>query len=146
MTALLCYDEDWRRGLEQDCRLCTADEYRGHRAEWGCDHEVPPLFFIKCFRCEGDARAMPLCKTCAGKGELPIDRCPWTYAGRWERAVCLHADQLAQGGDPMSGTVRGDWPAHYEEALMLASRELAAAKERRMEKAQQEAKRKSKRR
>ncbi len=127
---MLLLDRQFRRGFEQDCRLCSTEEHRAKRAEWGCDAPLDePWDSLDCWACEGEPRFMPHCRVCNGTGSLPLTWCPWRYAGLIEREI-VAAFCAAQQGQPIARSY-AEAPAplldafdliapHYTEAMKAA--------------------------
>lgn len=131
MSALLAWDKDLRRSIEQDCRACSREGAEGLRQRWGCDTPMEiPWVEIECFACDERSTG---CAACNDTRCLPLYDCPWTYVGERERFVLQAALFLEAGISPMSGPP-GDWPATFSEALQIVCGERAELMRKEFEK------------
>ena len=129
----MIFDRDFRRGLEQSCRVCRGDA--GKRAEWGC--VVPtakPWEHIDCFVCDDRpadlAAGATKCVACDGTRKLPLHRCPWSMIGPREQFVCEVATMVEAGHSPWPDAGWAEWPATFCDALQLVLHELSVLRAR----------------
>lgn len=124
-------DRDWKRSIEPTCLLCGLEEFQEKREEWGCDSDTKePWEHIECFRCT--PRTRQWCKTCGGKGTLPLTRCPYVYCGVREQFVVQAASFGEVGMRPWQETGWSEYPANFLDALMLVLVEKSEIEQERM--------------
>lgn len=132
MAARLAWDEQFRKGIEADCALCSREDGASLREEWGCDApRAEPWTQIDCFCCE--PRNSRLCGVCGGRRELDIVRCPWSHMGPRERFV-LDAVLMLESGVPPLQVAMPDWPAVLGRAINLVAAERSLILEERFDK------------